>query len=147
MGDTPPSTLATRPSPGPGGPAVLAVVACGGALGSLARWGLALLWPTGAAVLAVNLLGCLAIGVLAGTVPAASRRLRPFLGAGVLGGFTTLSAFALHTRDLLAAGHPGRAAAYAVAVLLGTTVAVHAGSLLGHLATRRRTPGGTGARA
>ena len=63
----------------------------------LARYpGTALPWPT----IVVNLTGCLVIGVLAGA--AESRELlgpdaRAFVFAGLLGGFTTFSAFALET--------------------------------------------------
>ena len=52
-----------RPSPHPG--AEVALVALGGALGSLARWGLAEALPGPAGTLAANVSGCFAIGVLA----------------------------------------------------------------------------------
>jgi fluoride exporter len=105
---------------------ILLAIALGGALGALGRWGLAealphtrdqLPWAT---VLA-NVTGCFAIGVL--LVVLAERRpdsrlLRPLLGTGVLGGYTTFSTYALDTRDLLAAGRPALAAVY----LFGTLV-------------------------
>ena len=79
------------------------LAALGGALGALARWGVATALPTSAgawpwATLLVNLTGCLLIGallaVLLGRFPA-STLLRPFLAVGVLGGYTTFSTFAV----------------------------------------------------
>ena len=57
--------------------------------------------------LAVNVIGCLLIGVLAGL--AATRNIigvdtRAFLVVGVLGGFTTYSAFGLETVELIRRG-------------------------------------------
>lgn len=90
-------------------------VAVGGALGSVARYGASRLvqqtWPAlrfPVPTLAVNVLGCCAIGVLAGL--AASGRLpmraawREFAFVGVVGGFTTFSAFALETMVLVRSG-------------------------------------------
>jgi CrcB protein len=84
---------------------VLLVVSAGGALGALARYALALAIPHGrselpVATLLVNVAGCLLLGLLVGLEPQA-RWLRPFLGTGVLGGFTTFSTFALETDRLL----------------------------------------------
>ncbi|MFD1147228.1 fluoride efflux transporter FluC [Saccharothrix hoggarensis] len=77
------------------GPAVLGAIALGGGLGGLARHGLstAVAGPWG--VLLVNVLGCALIGVLMVLAPRLHRLARPFLGVGVLGGFTTFSAYAL----------------------------------------------------
>lgn len=111
---------------------ILLAIALGGAVGALGRWSLAealphqpdgLPWAT---VLA-NVSGCFAIGVL--LVVLAERRphsrlLRPLLGTGVLGGYTTFSTYALDTRDLLAAGRPALAAAYLVGTLLIGLLAV-----------------------
>jgi CrcB protein len=87
-------------------PALLGVVALGGALGSLARYGIAVLLPHGrgdlpVATLLVNVTGCFLLGVLVARRPDAPV-LRPFLGTGVLGGFTTFSAFAVESDRLLA---------------------------------------------
>lgn len=84
---------------------LLLVVALGGVLGSLARYGVGLAMPHGesalpVATLLVNVVGCLLLGLLVGAQPD-DRWLRPFLGTGVLGGFTTFSAFALETDRLL----------------------------------------------
>ena len=115
------------------------LAALGGALGALARWavGLALprsseSWPWG--TLTVNLVGCLLIGVLLAVLDARrpdDDRLRTFLGAGVLGGFTTFSAFAVEATDLMRAGSPTMAAAYVAVSVLGGLVAVAAGLQIG----------------
>jgi fluoride exporter len=85
-------------------------VAIGGALGSAARHGVNVLMgrlvhrPVPYATAAVNLLGCLAIGTLAGLLASnrlqMSQTLRAFVFVGVLGGFTTFSSFGLDTFTL-----------------------------------------------
>jgi CrcB protein len=67
----------------------------------------------------VNVLGGLLMGVLAGTLArqftvAEGEPLRLFLGVGVLGGFTTFSAFSLETVNMLNRGEAVTAAVYAV---------------------------------
>ena len=114
-------------------PYVLA--ALGGALGALARWGLAVAFPAEPgtwpwATLTVNLLGCLLIGVLLAVLATRrpdDERLRVFLGTGVLGGFTTFSAFAVEVAAMLRAGTPVLGAGYVVASVLGGLVAVAVG--------------------
>lgn len=111
-------TAPAAPRPG----ALLALVAAGGAAGALARHGLSVALPSGAgglpvATLLTNLSGCLALGLLVGRQPR-SGWLRPFLGTGVLGGFTTFSAFALETDRLLVEA-PLLAMAYVGASLAG----------------------------
>lgn len=111
---------------------ILLVIAVGGALGALARWGLAEALPHTRdqvpwATLLANLTGCFAIGVLLVLLSERrphSRLLRPLLGTGVLGGYTTFSTYALDTRDLLAAGRPAVAAAYLFGTLLVGLLAV-----------------------
>lgn len=97
----------------PTSPLALAVVAGGGVVGATARWAVATTWPTpaggaGWAILAVNLTGCLLLGLLTGWASGPSARdrlLRLGLGTGVLGGFTTFSTLAVQTDRALAAGH------------------------------------------
>jgi CrcB protein len=104
------------PEPAPLLP-VLVLVAAGGALGSIARYGIDVALPYGrtdlpVATLLINVSGALLLGLLVATQPHA-RWMRPFLGTGVLGGFTTFSTFALETDRLLARA-PAVAAAYVV---------------------------------
>jgi CrcB protein len=106
---------------------VLAVISAGGALGALCRWQVGRLLPTSSGAFPwstfwINVSGAFALGVLMVLVTdllPPSRHLRPFVGVGFLGGYTTFSTYALETRGLLAGGHVGLAAAY----LLGTLVA------------------------
>ncbi|MEU2039734.1 fluoride efflux transporter CrcB [Nocardia niwae] len=103
-----------------------AVVALGGALGALARYGLAQGLPARPghfplATFLTNVAGCFAIGVLMVAVTeiwAAHRLLRPFLGVGVLGGFTTFSTYANEVRQLLAPGTIVVAAVYLAGTLI-----------------------------
>jgi fluoride exporter len=123
---------------------VLSAVAAGGALGALARWGAGVVFAAAApwTTLAVNVLGCLLIGVLVALVAdvvAAPPLARPFLGTGVLGGFTTFSGFALDGRQLLLDGRPGAAAGYLAATLAGALLATWVGlALVRLLAGSRR---------
>ncbi|MFC3572037.1 fluoride efflux transporter CrcB [Streptomyces yaanensis] len=123
---------ARRPSPWQGQGPVVAVVALGGALGAIARYGASLLWPaqTGGfpwTIFWVNLLGCAVIGVFMVVITevwAAHRLVRPFFGTGVLGGFTTFSTYAVDIQRLVDAGHPRTALVYLFATLLGALAAV-----------------------
>jgi CrcB protein len=110
----------------------------GGALGSGARYltgraTLALLgpdYPYG--TLTVNLLGGLAMGLLAGILArtAAGEPWRLFLGVGVLGGFTTFSSFALDTVVLAERGAPFVALGYVLLSVTGSIAALAAGLFL-----------------
>ncbi|HSK58681.1 MAG TPA: CrcB family protein [Actinomycetospora sp.] len=120
-----------------------AVVAAGGVLGALARWAVGLAAPTApgtfpAATFGVNAVGCLLMGVLVALAverPGAHPLLRPFLGVGVLGGFTTFSTFAVEAEALLAGGHRATALLY----LTGTALTALAATVLGLQVTRRLT--------
>ncbi|MGC0415143.1 fluoride efflux transporter FluC [Embleya sp. AB8] len=115
---------------------VLAAISLGGAIGALGRWGLAQAIPhTGTtfpwATLLTNVVGCLLMGVLMGITPP-DPLLRPFLGTGVLGGFTTFSTFAVETRTLLA-GHAWTVAGlYLVGSVVLGLAAVRVGLALTH---------------
>ncbi|GAB2691884.1 fluoride efflux transporter FluC [Thalassiella azotivora] len=130
---------------------VLAVVAAGGALGALARWALDAVVPTGAGVPWATLLANVGGGALLGallvlvatpavaTRPRLARYARPFAGVGVLGGFTTFSAFAEQLRGLLASGQAGTALLYLVLTLSAGLGATWAGAR----GTRLLLPSGT----
>ncbi|MFC4997588.1 fluoride efflux transporter CrcB [Dactylosporangium cerinum] len=119
--------------------AVLAAVAVGGSAGSAARFGVAQLLPHDAgtgvpwSTLAVNAVGCLLIGVLVVLAEGRHPLLRPLLGVGVLGGFTTFSTYTVDVVVLAQRGALWTAAAYAAGTLLSALVAVSAGVF----ATRR----------
>ncbi|MCE7481103.1 MULTISPECIES: CrcB family protein [Microbacterium] len=105
----------------------LLLVVLGGTIGTAVRLGMALSIPDAGglpvATLAVNLIGALLIGILAVRLPGDSD-MRTFLGAGILGGFTTYSAFAVGTVQLWAQS-PLLAGLYAILTLtLGVAVAV-----------------------
>ena len=123
---------------------VLAVIAAGGATGSLARWGLTLLLPHPAgafpwATFVANVSGCGLIGVLMVCVIELwppSRYVRPFLGVGVLGGFTTFSTYMLDARSLLVAGRPAVAGGYVFGSLAAGLAAVWTGVTVTRAAVR-----------
>jgi fluoride exporter len=116
-------------------------VALGGAVGSMLRHAVnvAIHRATGqtvpTAVAAVNISGCLVIGVLAGLIAAGrwspSPAMRVFVFVGLLGGFTTFSSFGLDTLALAREGRPllaavnvlGQVTAGLLAVFLGYAVA------------------------
>ncbi|MGK5740941.1 fluoride efflux transporter FluC [Micromonospora sp. URMC 103] len=131
--------LHTRPA------AVLAVVAAGGVLGALARAGLQAAFPHGPAAFAwatfgVNVTGCLLIGALMAVLRAhdgGPPLARPFLGVGVLGGYTTFSTYAVDIFAALDAGAPGTALAYLAATVVGALLAVWAGDALAGRLLRR----------
>jgi CrcB protein len=113
-------------------------VGLGGALGSIARYHVGLLVgrrgaPFPWATLAVNLAGSLLLAflmhlALRGKI---DETWRVALGTGVLGGFTTYSAFNYETFAMAQAGAWPRAAAYVAATLLGCLAAGAAGWALG----------------
>ncbi|MFE7596255.1 fluoride efflux transporter CrcB [Streptomyces sp. NPDC057494] len=126
---------------------VVAVVAAGGSLGAVARYGASLVWPTpdGAfpwTVLTVNATGCAVLGVLmvllTETTTAPHPLLRPFLGTGFCGGFTTFSTYSLDTQRLLSAGDPARGLLYLGGTLLTALAAVGAGVTAARLLVRSR---------
>ena len=129
---------------------LLPVIAAGGALGSLARWGLAAALPHHASEIAwgtviANIAGSLLLGLLMAFVLdvwSERRYVRPFLGVGVLGGFTTFSTYELDARGLLATHHPGLALVYVGGSVLAALVAVGLGVVAGRVAIdARRTTG------
>ncbi len=114
---------------------VVVSVSAGGVLGALARYGIGHAWPAPAgsfpwATFVINVTGCLLIGalmVLVTDVFTRQRLLRPFLGVGVLGGYTTFSTYAVEIRNLIAGGAPGTATLYLLGTLAAALLAVLAG--------------------
>ena len=116
------------------------LVALGGLLGSVARYGLVGVvqrWVPGSrfpwGTLAVNVLGCGLIGLLAGLADGRqmmSAETRVFLTVGVLGGFTTFSTFGLETLMLSRGMGLASAAGNVAAQLLLGLAAVWGGYLL-----------------
>ena len=113
-------------------PTVLAAIAAGGATGAAARYLIGHAWPTPAgafpvSTLAINVLGCALIGVLMVLITevwSRQRLVRPFLGTGVLGGFTTFSTYTVDIQRLVAGAHAGTALLYLALTPIGALLAV-----------------------
>lgn len=113
----------------------LFLVAMGGAAGACLRYGAGLYaarflpagWPWATAF--VNVTGSLAMGVLAGWLAgnAAPASLRLFLITGLLGGFTTFSAFSWEIGEMIRSAEPVRAGLYALSSLLLSLLALFIG--------------------
>ena len=108
-----------------------ALVGLGGALGSVARWWVSELAPLEQdgqmpwATVAVNLLGALMLGALMALAAASEVDTGTvlLLGTGLLGGFTTMSAFGFETMRLVQSGSTTIAAAYVLLNLLAPLMA------------------------
>ncbi len=118
-------------------------VALGGALGSVARYGVAQLGARlGAAfalpTFAVNVSGSFAIGVVMALLLARSADpvWRLLLVTGFLGGYTTFSTFAFDALRLADEGRPTQAALYVVGTTLVGLLACSAGLAAGRLLVR-----------
>lgn len=115
-------------------PLILAI-AIGGASGSVLRYylGRAIQGPSPSGIplgtLAVNVLGCLIVGVLSRYFLGhdTSRTLQTALIVGFCGGFTTFSAFSLETVGLLSGGQVGKALSYVLLSVLGCLFATAVG--------------------
>ncbi|MCP2306336.1 fluoride efflux transporter FluC [Actinokineospora globicatena] len=84
--------------------ATAAVVSAGGVIGALARYGAGTAWPSPWSTLVINVVGCLAMGCLMVVVVELRTPhplVRPFLGIGVLGGFTTFSSYCADFQRML----------------------------------------------
>lgn len=119
------------------------LVAAGGALGAVARYGAGRIlpadtWP--AATLTVNVVGGLLMGLLTGWLAfrggVEQDSIRLFAAVGVLGGFTTFSAFSLETAQMIERRQLGLAAAY-----VGLSVVLSVAALFAGLFIARRAFG------
>ncbi len=123
----------------PRGMGTVVAIALGGALGAVGRYALSSQithwigpgFPWG--ILLVNLVGCFVMGVIA-ELGALSLNLSPemraFLTTGILGGFTTFSAFALDSAVMIERGDWGATVLYVSASVLGSILALFAGLAL-----------------
>lgn len=127
---------------------VVLLVAAGGALGTMLRFGLSVLVPTVTtptlvevpwATLTVNVLGCLVLGGLNGVLQIAPLRpwIHPLLGTGLCGGFTTMSTVVLEGSAMIGADFPLLALSYAGLTLVLCLGAVVLGLLLGRRLAER----------
>ncbi|GLI27589.1 putative fluoride ion transporter CrcB [Agromyces rhizosphaerae] len=129
-------------------PSTVALVAAGGAVGTALREGATLAFPDRGdfplTLLIVNVLGAFALGMLLEVLlrlgPDAGRRraIRLSVGTGVLGGFTTYSAFAVGTVELLQAGLVGLALLNALGTVVLGAAATFAGIIAAGTLVRRR---------
>lgn len=119
---------------------VLAAIAMGGGLGSLARWSLSEALPNDTfpwATFMTNVTGSFLIGILLVLITyrfTKQKYLRPFFGVGFLGGFTTFSTYTEQTVSLLNEGDVLLAIIYVVATVIAAMTAVLAGTRLARLA-------------
>jgi CrcB protein len=114
---------------------VVGVVSAGGVLGALARYSLDQAFPHRPdefawATFGINVTGCLLIGVLMvliAQVWPTRRLLRPFLGTGLLGGYTTFSTYVVDIQHMVAADAARTALVYLAGTLVAAIAAVYAG--------------------
>jgi CrcB protein len=117
---------------------VLLVIAVGGVLGAAARYAVGAALPHTPeslpwATLLINVSGCLFIGVLMVLIVdvwVAHRLVRPFLGVGVLGGYTTFSTYTVESLQLIVTGRPALALTYVAVTACAALVAVQLGASL-----------------
>lgn len=126
------------------------LVAAGGALGSVLRWALSAAMPATVtptlieipwATLIANAVGCLSLGVLAGMIevrPDLPRWLMPFVGTGLCGGFTTMSAVVLQASSMLGAGFSVQALFYGLATAATALMGTVTGLAVGRVAAQDR---------
>jgi CrcB protein len=139
-----------RPDPAARRPAwdVIGVVAAGGAIGAVARFGVGLAWPTPAgtfpwATFVVNITGCALIGVLMVLVTevwSPHRLIRPFAGTGILGGYTTFSSYTVDIQRLFAGGAPRTGLLYLAVTPASALAAVWVAAVLTRGAMARKVP-------
>lgn len=112
------------------------LVGAGGAIGAMARYFISTLTPPTFpyATMIINITGSLAmgliIGILARTLPPMQEEIRLFLAVGILGGYTTFSAFSLDVVTLWQRGDATGATLYVVISVVVSIVALYAGLML-----------------
>jgi CrcB protein len=126
--------------------AVLSAISAGGALGATARFGLGRAFPAAPGgfpwtTFLINVSGCLLIGVLmvlVSDVWTGRRLVRPFVGVGVLGGFTTFSTYVVDIQRLVDAGAAGTGLAYLAGTAVAAVAATYVGIVVARWAVRPR---------
>ena len=129
------------------------MIGVGGMAGASARYALEQAWPhaVGAvpwATLVTNVSGCLLIGALMVAVTETGPRhalWRPVLGVGVLGGYTTLSTYAVQIQHTIQAGSPWLAFGYLFGTVAAAMVAVTIGTLAARASVTASRPRGPAA--
>jgi CrcB protein len=116
------------------------LVGLGGAIGAMARYGaghaVAQVWrdPFPLGTLLINIVGSLAMGLLVGplarALPAAQTEIRLFVAVGILGGFTTFSAFSLDAITLIERGDLAGATIYILISVIASILALWVGLVI-----------------
>ena len=134
-------------------PAILPVIGVGAMVGAGARYALELAWPPESggvpwATVVTNLSGCLLIGVVMVVVVESQPRhplWRPFLGVGVLGGYTTFSTYTVQVQQAIQRHDAVLALAYLCGTMAAALLAVTVGTIAARAAAatgeRRRKSG------
>ena len=110
------------------------LVGLGGAVGSVARYGFYRLLPAPVGTLGVNVIGGFLMGLLVGWLALKgndTESSRLFVGVGVLGGFTTFSAFSLDAVQMMSRGAWGAVAAYVLGSVVASIAALYLGMMIG----------------
>jgi CrcB protein len=111
------------------------LVALGGLVGVLVRYGLTVASASIWVVCAINVAGCFALGVLTTAGGGLPADVRAGVGTGLLGGLTTFSTFGVQAVGEADAGRLAAASAYVVISVAGGVVAAAAGWALGRALT------------
>lgn len=124
---------------------VLVAIFAGGCLGGLARYGIVSAWPVAGdrfpwPTLVINVSGAFVLALLIVAVAelVSSRYLRPLLGTGFCGAFTTFSAIVVTDDELFAHHHAALAVGYLAASVLGGLAAASFGLVIGRAITMNR---------
>lgn len=123
---------------------VTAAVIVGGILGAEARYGLSVAVPHAPAgfpwsTVYINIIGCFCLGILMSLLNQLSsphRLVRPFVGIGIIGGFTTFSTFTVDAERLIEHHRAGVAGLYVLCTLVTAAAAVAAATIAAQLAGR-----------
>lgn len=117
---------------------MILLIALGGALGTLARWWLMVLFPTPVggiawSTLGINVIGSFVLGLLARyfITHSVSPATVAALTVGLCGGFTTFATFSGDTLRLVQGGHWGRAGVYVLGSVTLSLIAIAAGDWVG----------------